>query len=216
MAQATSIDDLFARLEAAEFFLRIDPQVPATMLRGAVVSESELVLLRQVEDVVRSGHVTRIERDEIVLTEGRIPTTPRTLHIHCAASGLSSPPLRPIFEPGRMTVQPIQWSFACYQLALLGVVEATIDSDEDKNRLCRPIHYWDKDEDYLMAFLRTMAIDRGAQAHSTLAKWMRTTRLNPASGLAPYADHPTVVDARTRIKANAPTAAANLQTFLRA
>ena len=214
MAEATSIAEVFERLEADNFFVRIDPTTPATMLRGAIVSESELALLRQVEDVVRMGHVERIERDEIVLTEGRIPTTPGTLYVHCAASGLSNPPLRPIFEPGRMTVQPIQWSFACYQLAMLGVVEATIESDDDKNRLCRPIHYWDKDVDYLTGFLRTMAVDRGAQAHPTLAKWMRTTRLNPASGLPGCADHPTVLDARTRIKQAAPRAAANLQKLV--
>jgi hypothetical protein len=57
MAQATSIPDLFARLEREEFFLRVDPAVPATMFRGAVISEAELKLLRQIEDVVRLGHV---------------------------------------------------------------------------------------------------------------------------------------------------------------
>src|SRR5690606_30734018 len=62
MAQATSIEDLFARLEAEEFFLRIDPGVAPTMLHGAVISESELELLRRIEDVVHLGHVRRIER----------------------------------------------------------------------------------------------------------------------------------------------------------
>ena len=74
MAQASSVDDLFARLESEGFFLRIDPGVAPTMFRGAVVSEAELALLRRIEDVVRLGHVRRIERDEIVLDEGRVPT----------------------------------------------------------------------------------------------------------------------------------------------
>lgn len=34
-------------------------------------------------------------------------------------------------------------SFACLQFALRGVVKATIESDEDKDRLCPPIWYWD-------------------------------------------------------------------------
>lgn len=214
MAQASSIDDLFARLEAEEVFLRVDPTVPATALRGAVVSEAELSLLRQIEDVVRLGHVERIDRDAIVLAEGRVPTTTDTLHVHCAARGLPKTEHRPIFEPGRITMQPVQWSFACFQLALLGAVEAMLPDDETKNRLCSPIAYWDSDEDYLRAFLRTMAIDRGAMDHPALQAWMRSTRLNPASGLGPYLEHPDVVRARSEVKEHAPAAAKNLMRLL--
>src|SRR3954469_8810879 len=56
MAQAASVQDLFARLEAQGFFLRIDSAVMPTMFRGAVISEAELRLLRRIEDVVRLGH----------------------------------------------------------------------------------------------------------------------------------------------------------------
>src|SRR6185295_8018464 len=125
-----------------------DRQVVPTMFRDAVVSESELHLLRQIEDVVRMGHVRKIERGEIILDQGRVPTDDRTVHGHCAARGLATPPLRPIFEPGRVTIQPVFWGFACYQFAMLGVIEATIESDEEKNLLCPPIAYWDRNEDY--------------------------------------------------------------------
>ena len=91
MAQAGSIDDLFARLEAEGFFLRLDPSVAPTMCRGAIVSEAEVARLRQVEDVVRLGHVRRIERERIVLDGGEVPTSPGTLHVHCAAVGLARP-----------------------------------------------------------------------------------------------------------------------------
>jgi hypothetical protein len=44
-------------------FLRADPTVAPTMLRGgAVVSESEVALLRRIEVVVRLGRVRRITR----------------------------------------------------------------------------------------------------------------------------------------------------------
>jgi hypothetical protein len=97
---------------------------------------------------------------------------------------------------------------------MLGVVEATIENDDDKNRLCPPIHYWDVDDDYLTAFLHTMSIERAAQTYPALVRWMKTTRLNPASGLAAHRDDPTVLDARARIKQHAPAAAANLQKLL--
>ena len=216
VAQATSVQDLFARLETEEFFLRIDPGVAPTMFRGAVISEAELRLLRRIEDVVRQGHVRRIGRDEIVLDQGRVPTSEWTVHVHCAARGLPRPPLRPIFEPGRVTVQPILWGFACYQFAMLGVVEATVESDAEKNRLCPPIAYWDVNRDYLSGFLATLANERARAAHPALERWAKDTRLNPLGGIALYRDVPNVIDDRERIKRFAAAAASNLVKFLRA
>ncbi len=214
MAQATSIQDLFVRLEAEEFFLRIDPAVTPTMFRGAVISGAELKLLQRIEDVVRLGHVRRIERDEIVLDEGRVPTTEGTVHVHCASRGLPRPPLRPIFEAGRVTVQPFLWGFACYQFAMLGVVEATLGSDEEKNRLCPPIAYWDANTDYISAFLATLANERARTAYPTLASWAKGTRLNPLGGIAHYRDLPNVDATRERIKRFGAAAAANLGKLL--
>ena len=216
MAQETTVQDLFARLETAGFFLRIDPGVAPTMLHGAVISEAELGLLRQIEDVVRLGHVRRIEPDEIILDEGRVPTSAGTLHVHCAARGLARPPLRPIFEPGRVTIQPFLWGFACFQFAMLGVVEATVESDAEKNRLCPPIAYWDANTDYLSAFLATLANERARAAHPALASWAKATRLNPLSEIELYRDAPTVIDARERIKRFGAAAAGNLVKLLRA
>ncbi|MBE0592804.1 MAG: hypothetical protein IH616_10445, partial [Gemmatimonadales bacterium] len=185
------------------------------MLHGAVISEAELGLLRRIEDVVRLGHVRRIERDEIVLDEGRVPTSEATVHVHCASRGLARPHLRPIFEPGRVTVQPFMWGFACYQFAMLGVVEATVESDEEKNRLCPPIAYWDANADYLSAFLATLASERARAAHPALASWAKDTRLNPLGGIARHRDAPIVVEARERIKRFGAAAASNLVKLLR-
>src|SRR6185436_11531809 len=48
LAVATSVADLVARLEAEAIFVRVDPDLTPTMFRGAIVSESELALLRQI------------------------------------------------------------------------------------------------------------------------------------------------------------------------
>jgi hypothetical protein len=214
MAQAGSVDELFARLESEGVVVRIDSSVVPTMFRGAIVSDSELRLLRQIEDVVRLGHVRRIERDEIVLDGGRVASDPRTLYVHCAARGLASPPLRPIFEPGRVTIQPFLWGFACYQFALLGVIEATVESDEQKNRLCPPVKYWDKNEDYLSAFLAMLIGDRLRVTHPALASWSKGTRLNPISGIPSQLGDPRVIDSRERIKRFGAAAVENLQKLL--
>jgi hypothetical protein len=180
-----------------------------------VISEAELGLLRRIEDVVRLGNVRRIERDEILLDEGRVPTSEGTVHVHCAARGLRRPPLRPIFEPQRLTIQPFLWGFACYQFAMLGVVEATVESDAEKNRLCPPIAYWEANVDYLSAFLASLANERARAAHPALANWAKDTRLNPLAGIALHRDAPSVIDARDRIKRVRAAAVSNLVKLLK-
>ena len=76
-AQAEDVDDLFDRLEASGRLVRIDPSRPATMYRGTMLSGRELDALRQIEDVVRLGHVRRIEGDRIVLEQGEARDRPR-------------------------------------------------------------------------------------------------------------------------------------------
>lgn len=215
MARAVSVQDLFERLEAETYFLRVDPRVPATMFRGAIISEGELRLLRRIEDVVRLGHVRRIERGEIVMDGGRIPTSDRTVHVHAAARGLSRPPLRPIFEPGRVTIQPFQWGFVSFQFALLGFLEATIESDAEKNRLCPPVAYWDVDTDYLSAFRATLVNQQAWAAHPAIASWAKSTRLNPFMGIELHRGDPAVADARERIRQSAAAAVTNLAKLVR-
>lgn len=214
MALATSVDDVFARLEAEGFFLRVDPNVTPTMSRGAILSEAELVLLRQIGDVVRRGHVRRIERDRIVFDDGSVPTTPGTLHVHCAAVGLARPPLRPIFEADRVTLQPLFWSFACYPFALLGVIEATIADADEKNRVCPPIRYWDSPSDYLAAYLALLVNERARLAHPTVVAWAKGTRLNPLSGLGTHRDDPLVAQTWNLTKQYGAAAATNLIKLL--
>lgn len=209
-AEATSVDDLLDRLEADEILLRVDTSVRPTMMHGAIVSETELALLRQIKDVVRLGRVRRIESDRIVLDDGVVPTSPDAIHVHCAAQGLARPALRPIFEADRITVQPMFWGFASFQFALLGVTESMIETVEEKNRLCPPIAYWDRNVDYITAYLALMASERARSAHPALAAWARDTRLNPLGRLNEHRDHPTVVQTRERIKRFGAAAANNL------
>jgi hypothetical protein len=89
-AQASSVEALFERLEATQQLLRVDERVAPTMFKGPTVSADELAQLRRIDAVVRLGKVQRIERDRIVLDGGRIPTSPRHLHVHCAATRRSS------------------------------------------------------------------------------------------------------------------------------
>jgi hypothetical protein len=113
-----------------------------------------------------------------------------------------------------VTVQPFVWGYSCYQFAMLGVIEATVAGDAEKNRLCPPIPYWDDKEDYPSAFLAAMMSDRARVDHPVLAAWARSTRLNPTSGIASYRDDPRVIETRERIKRSAAAAGMNVRRIL--
>ena len=214
MAEAKSMDDLFLQLEADGYALRVDPTVMPTMMHGAILSELELGLLRQITNVIRLGHVRSIGRGEMVLDQGRVDMPEDAIYVHCAAAGLARPPVRPIFEPGRLTVQPVMWGFACHQFALLGVTEAMIESDEEKNRLCRPIQNWDQSADYPAAYMARIACERARAAHPALAAWARKSRLNPLGRIGDHANNPNVVATRGLLDRIAPAAIANMTKLL--
>ena len=98
----------------------------------------ELEQLRRIRNVVRLGKVRRIERDAIALDEGTLATSPRNLHVHCAAPGLNPAPCVPVFGPDRITLQPIRTGLIPFNAALVGFVEATREDTAENNRLCPP------------------------------------------------------------------------------
>jgi len=101
MVASESVEAVYERLEEDEVMLRTEPAVVPTMMKGGTVSHRELEQLRRIANVVRLGHVERIEPDQIFLEQGSIPTTPDHLHVHCAASGLSDNRPRAIFTRTR-------------------------------------------------------------------------------------------------------------------
>jgi len=190
--------------------------VAPPMCHAAIVSEAELELLRRIDDVVRLGRVRRIERDRIVLDDGSVPTDEHTVHVHCAARGLTRATPRPIFEADRVTLQPVFWGFSNYQYAMLGVVEASLESDDARNRLCPAISYWDQNADYLSAYRALLIFEQARAAYPVLAAWARGTRLNPLGAIGQHRDDPKVAEAFARMKAFGAAAVGNIGKLLRA
>src|SRR5262249_26146078 len=137
-----------------------------------------------------------------------------TIHVHCAARGLARRPLRPIFEAGRVTIQPFVWGFTSYQFAMLGVIEATVEGDEQKNALCPPIFYCEEDADYLTPFLALLTLTNAINPHPALVRWNSASRLNPMSGISSHKDDPRVGASRERVKQFGLAAAVNLPKLL--
>ena len=197
-AAATSIDDLFDRLESTAQLLRVDPRVQPQMFKGSTISEWEIALLRQIEDVVRLGHVRRIERDHIELDGGTIPTGPNHLHIHCAVDGLPHPPAKPIFEGDRITLQAIRIGLVPFNAAVVGFLEARREDDAEKNRLCPPNPFPNTALDWIRGTLIQMQADRLWTKEADLNEWLGRSRLNPTRDLRLHFGDPTAQALMTR------------------
>jgi len=212
-AEAESVGDLFRRLESSGQLVRIDPNVEPTMYRCAIVSQTELELLRSVTNVVRMGRVMHIGTDEIVMEEGSIPTDAGHVHVDCTAAGLRVNPGRPIFEPDRITLQQVRWCQPTFNAALIGFIEATRDDDEAKNWLCPPNPYPTEVGDWIA----TNLVSNEAASRWTdpdLQAWLEGARLNAARGIPEHMGDPAMQTALTRYLTYAEPSIANLRKLL--
>ncbi len=153
--EATSIEDLFERLVASGWLLRLDDNVQPTVYRCAVVSPMECEQLRRVRNIVRLGHVQHIERGKIILDRGTVPTDPGTLHIDCSAGGVETRPAVPVFQGSHITVQPVSRCQQVFSAAFIAHVEVAYSDDSVRNKLCAPIPHPETDLDWLRITLQT-------------------------------------------------------------
>ena len=179
-AAATTLDDLFLRLEAAGIMLRIDPSVTPTMAKTPTLATWELDRLRRIEHVVRQGRVRLVEPGRITLDGGSVTTTPDAVVVHCAASGLQYPPLVDIWGPSAITLQPIRTGFPCFGAALAGYVEATREDDEEKNRLCPSTPYSNTLAEWATMNVLGNQAARRFGSEPDIQAWADTVALNPA------------------------------------
>jgi hypothetical protein len=212
MVASESVEEVYERLEEHEVMLRTDRAVVPTMMKGATLSLRELEQLRRISNVVRLGHVERIEPDEIVLEQGSIPTTPDHLHVHCAAPGLSDNPPRAIFTDDTITLQLVTRVGLTLSGALQGFLEATGRTTEEKNALCPPTVMPHTPFDYLRAVLAGISTEMGWQEAPELQEWLDRSRLNLLSGLE-NEDDATVRELQGRLFAALFPALDKLQVF---
>ena len=210
-AEAASIDDLIARLEASGQFRRIDTTVTPTMFRSATVSTSELDAVRAIENVVRLGHVKHIGPDAISMEDGEVPTDRRQVHVDCSAPGLRPTEGRPAFEGGRITLQPIRTVVPPFNAALAGYIEASRDDDREKLRLCPTNRYPNRAVDWIPNMRITLEVIDVWNAQPDVTAWLERSRTNIARGMFDYADDPRMLAALTRQIANSERAIANLE-----
>ncbi|OBH83079.1 hypothetical protein A5681_21625 [Mycobacterium scrofulaceum] len=175
---ATSIEDLFARQEDAGLLLRVDPAVRPTMYRCATVTRLELEQLRRIGDVVRMGHLQRVDADRMVLDGGTVTRDGNALYIDCTADGAEKRPATPIFAAGQITLQAVRGCQQIFSAALIAHVEAAYQGDPVKNELCVPLPHPDSDTDWLRLARADYANQLRWLDDPDLTAWMSAARLD--------------------------------------
>ncbi len=213
---ADSISNMFDRLEACGYFLRLDTDVRPKMFHGATISEDELVELRRIKNVIRMGRVAAIEADQIVLEEGIIPTRPNTLHVDCSASAITNTDIKPIFEGDLITPQMVRSYQPVFSAAFIGHIEARFDDDKEKNRICGVVPLPNHDTDYIRFTSAFMLNQYNWGQDDELREWLRNNRLDGFSKMVSEIaeDDHKKRDVMRRLRKASMPAAMKLQQFM--
>lgn len=213
-ATAPSLPDLFLGLEEDGTMLRIDRSVMPTMAKTPTLGRWELDLLREVEHVVRLGHVRAAREDRLELDDGTVRLPPGAVVVNCAADGLKNPPLVPIWSQDAITLQPIRAGFPCFAAALAGYVEATRDSDEAKNALCPPSSYANSLTQWAWMNIQGVRASASFGSQPDIKEWSDRVHLNPSRIPPERAGDPAVDEVLGRLRTAVPRGLANLETLV--
>lgn len=175
---ATSVTDLFDRLEACGNLLRLDSAVQPTMYRCANVTTTELQQLQRIDDVVRMGRVQRIEPGKVALADGAITIDGSALYVDCSADGLEKRPAETVFDGDRITLQSVRGCQQVFSASLIAHVEAGYDDDATRNRLCRPVPHPNTDLDWLTTTLAEQGNQISWLEDPDLMNWLCGARLD--------------------------------------
>ena len=218
VAAATSIDDLFARLSASKELLRLDETVTPTMFHSAIMSESEMVELQRIKNIVRLGRLQRIELNQMVLDRGTVATDPQRLYVDCPASAIARQPIVPVFNGSTITPQFVRTVQPTFSAAFTAHVEVHYDDEVEKNKLCTVIPLPDEPIDWLKMLAVNMANQQRWGRDKALRSWIAQSRLDAFTAMA-QAVAPTdtaKLELLQRFAQSAAPAAAKLRVLLAA
>ena len=175
LVNTADTDAAFLDLERQGIVFRLDEQRVPTKWRCATVDRGELAALRRIENVVRLGRVQHLGPREIRLDHGTVSVPEDTIFVDCTADGLVRIDARPVYEPGRVTLQPTSMCQQTYSAAQIAHLELLDLTDEQRNRICRPVPHPEKPEDLRAALVVTA--QNTLQCHRYMARWLRSSRL---------------------------------------
>ena len=215
---ATSIEDMFIRLEKSGYLLRLDRDIRPTMFHAATISKDEIIELRRIKNVVRMGHVKEIKIDSVSLSEGEIKTGEDYIYVDCSASlerSFGNKKSVPVFCDDCITPQMIRAYQPAFSASMVAYVEANYSREADKNRLCSIVPPPNYDVDFIPMTLAMMLNQFSWSQDKKLRQWIRNNRLDGFSKLISNVDKDDYekIQILSRIQSNAVPAITKLQQF---
>ena len=216
IATSTSKGDMFDRLEACGYLLRLDPTIKPAMFHGATISKAELEVLRAVKDIVRKGHVASINKDHLSFVNGRTEPTLGHVMVDCSASAVKDYVEKPIFDGGRITPQTVRAYQPVFSAALTAWIETHIEREAEKNRLMAIVPLPDNLDTFVRMTSQNMMNQYLWGQNKALRHWMRSARLDGFSKMVSEVDKSdkAKIEILDRLKQNAMPAMAKLQSYL--
>lgn len=189
IAGAKTPEEMFDRLESCGYFLRLDKKHQPSMFHGATISRLELEQLQRLKNVIRLGHVTSISQDDIILNHGRMPTTANTVHIDCSASAIKNYAGDiPIFNGAIITPQTVRSYQPVFSAAFIAHIEASYETDTEKNAYCKIVPLPDTLTDYIRLTLAFMMNQQLWSRTPEIRDWLQSARLDGFSKLVANID----------------------------
>ncbi len=165
----------FAAMAERGIVFKLDPAIRPKRWRCATVSIDELAELRRITDVVRLGRVERVSRGKVELAEGVREVPDDSLFIDCTADGLSAREVKPVFAPGRITLQSVFMCQQVFSAALIGRLETARLTDDQRNHLVTPVQHPEVVED--LPRLMLGSAQNMVRCQRRVPLWLRRNRL---------------------------------------
>jgi hypothetical protein len=180
LGTSSTVAEYCEKMEASGMWHRIDPEIWPTRFHAAVCSRKEMDALRQVRDVVRLGHVRRIQADRMILAEGEVAVPPGArLYIDCTARagaiiGKDAPPVFDGDTINTFMIRPFQPLFSA---ALIAFIEANVEDEETRKSCTRLVNFHDTPAQYIAQQFNAI-MNQGAWSQVPQVKaWIEGCRL---------------------------------------
>ena len=170
-----SVTDFFLEMEKSAGVTRIDTSTLPKKWRCATVSDTEIVQLRRIKNIIEKGRVSMIKPGKIELQQGTVTYGDKSLFIDCSANALSREHVTPIFSAEKITLQPILFCQQVFSAATIARIELT-DMSMDKKNALKPIAHPEYQEDWPYALSRS--VENLFVLHKSIPLWMFRARVN--------------------------------------
>ena len=211
---ATSLDEVFLRLEDRGVMLRIERGLTPTMAKAPTLATWELDQLRTLQNVVRRGHIHTVDRGRVVFADGPVAVAPDAVVVHCAGDALINPGRVPIWRPEVITLQTVRTGFPVFGAAVTGYVEATRTDDDEKNRLCPPSIYGNSLQEWAQMIVHGARNAATYSSEPDIKEWSTGVPTNPSRIPPGYPPSQALDDVTERLAASTAPGLARLAELM--